>query len=124
MNNQRRKQITSIIAAIQLLQESMDTGPIDSIKNSIMTINDKRKRTCCEIVSISGSRDDQTSADAKMNNIHQGAMTNSFLRCLKKGITYKQLIIDMRLCLLAAGFQQVPQLTSGRVFDVDTPVHF
>lgn len=66
-----------------------------------------------EAILISGCKDDQTSADAYINNNFRGAMTTSFLHVLSnfgKEITAKEFILEMRK-YLKNNYTQIPQLS-------------
>lgn len=74
--------------------------------------NNNNTRHVANIVSISGCRDDQTSADAYINAKYQGAMTWSFLTALtNKNYTVNivDLVNSMRL-LLKNNYTQIPLL--------------
>jgi hypothetical protein len=85
------------------------------------------KATVCDVVFISGCRDDQTSADAYLiNPVTQkynycGAMTASFSASYKDEISTKDLITKMRAFLKKGGFTQIPQISSGKPMDVTKP---
>ena len=89
------------------------------------TVSRKILPTTCEVVSISGCRDNQTSADAwefdphERKNEAQGAMTASFISNYKDNITYTQLIEGIRVWLRKKKYAQVPQLTSGKLVDTN-----
>lgn len=80
--------------------------------------------SAAKVVMISGSRDDQTSADAYIQNKYtlakeyQGAMTASFLANYVENITYESLIQTMRTWLRSQSFSQVPQLSSGQPINI------
>lgn len=82
--------------------------------------------TNCEVVSISGCRDNQTSADAWEHDPHQnkseaqGAMTASFIDSYRDGISYNDLIKKIRIWLKNKRYAQVPQMTSGKLVDVES----
>jgi metacaspase-1 len=97
-----------------------------------------RKAIPAEFHMISGSHDSQTSAD--VHNVGQfqlpnpagragGACTSALLQVLyKDGHTtgqksWVQLLREMRTVLLQMGYDQVPQLTSSRMVDVDKTMH-
>jgi hypothetical protein len=72
------------------------------------------------VVCISGCRDDQTSADAFIDNKFAGAMTWSFLKCLKEvnyNIPCSKLIDRMDQLLLSEHYVQVPTLTLSKKDD-------
>ncbi|MCJ7636533.1 MAG: caspase family protein [Nitrososphaeraceae archaeon] len=93
-------------------------------KNTYL-VHDKNAATLCDVVSISGCRDNQTSADAwefdiqEKKNEAQGAMTASFLASYSENISYHALIDKIRVWLKVKGYAQVPQLTSGKLVDIE-----
>lgn len=71
----------------------------------------------CDIVMISGCRDDQTSADAYIGGKYQGAMTNAFLKTMRANLnrcTFQKLLKDMTGELKAGNYEQRPQCSTGR----------
>lgn len=95
--------------------------------SSPITMNNRITNTQCDVVMISGCRDSQTSADAYLANPdlnryqYQGAMTASFLDNYRDNVTYDNLIRSMRKWLDENGFDQVPQLSSGKFINVKSP---
>jgi len=86
-----------------------------------LTTNNTNNKHIASVVSISGCRDDQTSADAYINSNYEGAMTWSFLNALanaKYNIKLVDLVNNMRV-LLSGKYTQVPQLaiSSNAEFD-------
>ena len=81
----------------------------------------------CSVVSLSGSRDFETSADAYIKNNttgkweYQGAMSAGFLNVFKDGISYKDLINGIRKWIKKGKYTQVPQLQSGGYVDANKP---
>jgi hypothetical protein len=77
---------------------------------------------------ISGCRDNQTSADAYINNVSRGAMTWALLTVLNdnsNGITWSNLLQKMRTNLINNKFTQMPQLSCGkRSFNVNSNIPF
>ena len=73
---------------------------------------------------ISGCTDKQTSADAFINNISQGAMTWSFIESINSNskLSWKQLIQNMRKLLTNSRYTQIPQLSTGNAFNIDTAI--
>lgn len=72
----------------------------------------------------SGCMETQTSADAKIAGSATGAMSYSLLKTIQtlgKNITYRQLLGSIRDTLKKKGYSQVPQLSTGKAFDVDQP---
>lgn len=74
------------------------------------------------VISISGCRDDQTSADAYINNNYEGAMTWSFLNAISQ-LNYSAKILDlvgkMRFLLSQNKYTQVPMLAVTTSNDID-----
>ena len=84
------------------------------INNTISNINNN-------ILIISGCMDNQTSADAFINNKYQGAMTWSFLQTLEKypNINLKDLLLYMRKILKENNYTQIPQLSSNTIININ-----
>ena len=76
----------------------------------------------CQVVMISGCRDDQTSVDAYVSGTYQGAMTASFLANYQSRISCHDLMTRMRGWLKEGKYRQKPQLSSGRLIDVKIPL--
>ena len=97
---------------------------LDSLEKNNFTENINESETVGNVIMISGCSDVQTSSDANINNKSQGAMTWAFLEAFKseKNITWRNLLIKMRDLLKKSSFSQLPQLTSGSFFDIDSPV--
>jgi hypothetical protein len=68
-----------------------------------------------DILCISGSRDNETSADASINGNAQGAMTWSLLDAVSRSDnwTWTELITLMRDRLVQGGYTQIPQLAAA-----------
>lgn len=104
-----------------------DTGSIFSSLKKLTTVAlngdkayEKTKRTKtspADVILWSGSRDDQTSADATIASQATGAMSYAFINALKSNKaqgnpspTYLQLLNDIR-DILQQGYSQKPQLS-------------
>jgi hypothetical protein len=74
--------------------------------------------TRCNVIMISGCRDNQTSADAYVARSYQGAMTAAFLATYSKQISTENLIMQMRNWLTQGGYDQIPQLATGHTVNV------
>jgi len=96
---------------------------MDSLNKNTYTENAKESDTLGNVIMISGCSDVQTSADAVINNINQGAMTWAFLKAFQdKNITWRQLLLNMRSFLKSSKLTQTPQLTSGQFMNIDSKV--
>lgn len=88
-------------------------------KDSVKTNNSNSHEAT--VISISGCRDDQTSADSYINSGYEGAMTWSFLNALyhvNYKTTIKNLVERMR-ALLYHNYTQVPMLAVSSPADID-----
>ncbi|PSN65166.1 peptidase C14 [Corynespora cassiicola Philippines] len=73
------------------------------------------------VTMFSGCRDDQTSADARIEGEHSGAMTWAFLEVMKRESqpTYAQTLQLTRQLLDQSEYTQIPQLSSGLDIELD-----
>ncbi len=94
----------------------------DSLFNDADTSNRKLIETDGDVIMISGCSDVQTSSDAQINSTeYAGAMRWSLMETLKnnKKISWLELLDSMRTLLKESRFTQIPQLSSGRKFDMN-----
>lgn len=93
-----------------------------------VTINSQYRSSAADVVTISGSRDNQTSADAVEEGKATGAMTYSFLKTLasaeksKSVLSWQDLLKGMTCLLRIKGYSQVPNMASGRSLNLADPV--
>jgi len=94
-------------------------------ENEDLSINEKMSETKSNVFLISGCFDEKTSADAYIDNKFQGAFTWSFLKTINENnnLTWKELLINMRN-LLKPKYTQIPQLSSGKLIDINTLLVF
>ena len=73
------------------------------------------------VLCMSGCLDDETSADAFINNQYQGAFTNALISTLDttSSITLNELIKSIKKRLILGKIQQTPCLSSGKYEDID-----
>ncbi|CCO27595.1 hypothetical protein BN14_01580 [Rhizoctonia solani AG-1 IB] len=73
-----------------------------------------------DVISLSGCRDSQTSADAQFGGLPSGALSYAFIRAFAKfpQMTYAQLLKTI-LNELRGKFDQKPQLSSSHPIDMD-----
>ena len=79
-----------------------------------------------QIVLITGCKDEQTSADATINNAASGALTWGLLKVLKERrsqVTHEELLVDTRKAL-DGKYTQIPQFCMGKETDLKTPFSF
>ena len=90
--------------------------------------NGKYTETAGEVFMISGSRDEQTSADAYINNAFAGALTYavfSILRANQAAIrtySWSSLLRDVRHFMRVNRYSQVPQVMTGQLISPARPV--
>jgi hypothetical protein len=111
-------------ATLFALSDSCHSGTVFDLPYLYTTtlVNNNNKNThVANVISISGCRDDQTSADAYIADKFEGAMTWSFLNALAN-VSYNvklcDLLVKMRTLLLN-NYTQVPQLALSVSTDLD-----
>lgn len=80
--------------------------------------NTRYQPTAGEVYMISGCADNQTSADAVINNIPAGALTHGLLSIWNavdfNSYNWSTFLKDLRVKLRSGGFTQIPQLMLGK----------
>ena len=87
--------------------------------NYTMQRDPSRAETSGQVIMLSGCMDNQTSADAYINGNYQGALSASFLKFINEAHTWSNLIQKIRSELKAGGYEQFPNLSSGKPLDVN-----
>jgi hypothetical protein len=97
---------------------------LDSLNYNTLTVNNKVTNTLGNVVMISGCTDNQTSVDATFNDIWQGALCYTFMETLKANpsVSWRGLVTNMRKVLKEMKYRQIPQLSTGRIINIDVPV--
>ena len=97
---------------------------LDSLNYDNYTENNKATDTIGNVIMISGCTDNQTSADAFINNTSQGAMTWAFIESINSNpkLSWRELIQNMRKLLKTSKYTQIPQLSTGNIFNIDTAI--
>lgn len=91
-------------------------------------VQGKYTETVGDVFMISGSRDEQTSADAYINNAFAGALTYAVFAILRannatiRGYSWSALLRDVRYFMRANSYSQIPQLMTGRIISPARPV--
>jgi len=92
--------------------------------------NDKYANTLAKVTTISGCKDNQTSADTREENSEtgkmqfQGALTCTLLKLMKAydcNISLKDLIVNLNIELKNKGYKQRPVLCTGYKQDIKLP---
>ena len=81
-------------------------------------LNPRVPETKSNVIMISGCMDNQTSADTVINNQWCGAMTSAFLACANT-TSLNRLVTNMRTYLKNNNYSQIPQLSSGKLINVN-----
>lgn len=94
--------------------------------DSTYKMYDTMEDTKCEVVMVSGCKDDQTSADAYIRDEleggteYQGAMTAAWIRSYTEHVSNNDLVKNMRKWLADNRYTQIPQLSSGKYRDIQS----
>lgn len=84
-------------------------------------VNPKYTDTAGEVFMISGSRDEQTSADAYINNAYAGALTYAVFTILRanhaaiRTYSWSALLRDVRHFMRVNNYTQIPQIMTGQI---------
>jgi hypothetical protein len=90
--------------------------------------NDKYSTTLGDVFMISGSRDDQTSADDYINNEYAGALTHALFSILRtnqakiRTYSWSELIREVRHFMRINRYSQIPQIMTGQFISPSRPV--
>lgn len=84
----------------------------------------KNTETEGNVIMISGCRDDQYSYETVNNNEVNGAMTSAFNTILTSNpnATWTELFKNVRSLLKSNNFPQIVQMSSGKLFNIDTQI--
>lgn len=97
---------------------------LDSNNYNKYSENDRVSECQGNVIMISGCMDSQTSEEALIDNKNQGALTWSFIDCIKKtpNSSWRELLQKMRDLLKISGFSQIPQLSTDSFYDIDSKI--
>jgi hypothetical protein len=90
--------------------------------------NDKYSNTLGDVFMISGSRDEQTSADAYINNEYAGALTHAMFSILRtnqariRTYSWSELLREVRHFMRVNRYSQIPQIMTGQLISPSRPV--
>jgi len=81
----------------------------------------QKRQHAADVIQLSGCRDNQTSADASINNVSTGAMSYALITVLSQNqnISYSQLLTQIRQIMNQKHFSQVPQLSSSHPMNMN-----
>lgn len=88
------------------------------------SIDPRYQETKCQVICISGCRDNQTSADTWEDRQYQGAMTWALLKTLnnKSVDNYKNLMKNLLKTLKRNKYSQIPQISAGHNLNLQDPL--
>lgn len=119
LDGNKRMLMKNLKAGFETLTEG-GKGNSDARKKTIET-----RTTEADVVSFSGCKDSQTSADASIDGQATGAMTYALIRALKERqqLEYTDLLLTMRQTL-DGKYTQIPMLSAGRKLDLTSTFSF
>jgi len=95
----------------------------DSLNFNKYTEYDKNIETKGNVICLCSSTDNQTSAEAWINRTVRGALCACLTDVITdKNITWRNLLLGIRQVLKDSGYDQIPQLSSGKIMNMDTKV--
>lgn len=97
---------------------------LENLNYDNFTENPYTLETKGNVILLSGCRDDQYSYETILGSNVQGAMTWAFNELTKnnENITWRLLLKNMRNSIKTSRFNQIPQLSSGLVIDLDSKI--
>jgi Caspase domain. len=102
---------------------SIFDGSLSATSNSAnqQAIIEKRQHDA-DVIQFSGCRDNQTSADASINNVATGAMSYALITVLgqNQNLSYSQLLTQIRQIMKEKRFSQIPQLSSSHPMNMNS----
>lgn len=89
-------------------------------------VSPKHKPTKAQVICFSGCLDSQYSSDAYINKTFQGACTWGLTTVMKSlqsdkiPLTYKNIMRNLLRVMKEKGYDQIPQISTGKPLDLDT----
>jgi len=82
----------------------------------------QKRKHAAEVIQFSGCKDNQTSADAKINNVSTGAMSYAIITALSqnRNYTYAELLTEIRSIMKKKYFTQIPQLSTSHPMNMNS----
>lgn len=113
----KTKAVANLKEGFQLITAGAKGGDSAAREKTIKT-----RSTDADVISFSGCKDSQTSADAQIGGQATGAMSYALIKSLQSDahMDYTGLLRSMRTTL-EGKYTQVPMLSAGRKLDLDSP---
>ena len=120
LDGNKKVAMANLTQGFKQLMEGDKEGNSAARKKTIET-----RSTEADVVSFSGCKDSQTSADATIGGQATGAMTYALINTLhgKHQMEYTELLRGMRQTL-EGKYTQVPMMSAGRKLDLASPFSF
>jgi len=114
--------ITGDTGAIAKALMSIFDGSLTATSNTNQEAVIEKRKHDADVIQFSGCRDNQTSADANINNVATGAMSYALITVLSQNqnISYSQLLTQIRKIMTEKRFSQIPQLSSSHPMDMNS----
>jgi len=110
----------NVVGAINSVFNLVESDKIKKNSAKAKKKTEETKSTFADVIMFSGCKDNQTSADSKVNSIATGAMSYAFIKAImtsNNNLSYLQLLKETKKHL--ANYSQKPQLSSGRLMDMN-----
>ncbi|OCH83974.1 hypothetical protein OBBRIDRAFT_799471 [Obba rivulosa] len=110
-----RGDVAGAFGSVRGLLKSVSGGGSSGARSQVR----QTKTSPADVISFSGCKDSQTSADTFENGQATGAMSYAFITCLRQNRqqSYQQLLVNLRGMLQQEKYSQIPQLTSSHPMD-------
>eukprot|EP00833_Pecoramyces_ruminatium_P004008 jgi/Orpsp1_1/1178040/evm.model.c7180000063824.1 len=108
-------------AILGIFDGNLSTSTTTNTNTNQQEVIEKRKHDA-EVIQFSGCKDNQTSADAKINNVATGAMSYALITVLSqnKDFSYTELLTQLREIMKQKRFTQIPQLSTSHPMDMNS----
>jgi hypothetical protein len=120
LDGNRRAMMKNLEAGFKKMMDGGKKGDSSAQKKTIDT-----RTTEADVISFSGCKDNQTSADATIDGSATGAMTYALISTLRecREMEYTDLLLRMRKSL-DGKYTQVPMMSAGRKLDLTSKFSF
>jgi hypothetical protein len=96
------------------------------LNNDVSITDTDDKETMGNVILLSGCRDEQYSYEIEQsNNLVQGIMTTNFINIVKSNplISWRELLIKIRNIIKDKNIDQIPQLSSGKIINMNSKIY-
>jgi hypothetical protein len=109
----------NVLGAISNVIDLAGSEKVKKNSEKAKKMTEETRSSFADVIMFSGCKDSQTSSDTKINNMATGAMSYALIKALStnRELTYLQLLRETKKHL--SNFKQKPQLSSGRLMDMN-----